>query len=231
MNIKTSQDNKIAEYAEECPSDIVTCLDNNNFDLNLQTGTTLSATNRIAVKACAAQIRTCMSVNGETPTSGSFSDGEMFKWAIDVAQESATSTFATYKNNCEETGGTYSVSENGMHSCDCSSAQDTTLQNNGMCIKDSVIENCELGGRWDSSTASCTCDGYSKLVDEKCVFDKTLAAAKCATFTTQATCTAATQQSLCDASESTGITSGGSYCQYDSTANKCSLADSICSGS
>lgn len=51
--IKASQDNLLAEYAENCLNDVNSCLSTNNYDSSQNT----------AINACKKQITTCMSVN------------------------------------------------------------------------------------------------------------------------------------------------------------------------
>ncbi|MBR5625788.1 MAG: hypothetical protein IKW67_03345 [Alphaproteobacteria bacterium] len=97
VNIKTSQDNKIAEYAEECISDIVTCLDNNNFDLNQIN----SRAGQIAMNACKAQITTCMSVTNITGDDGNPLDRS--NWVIAVMND--PTNIPDSDNNNNQTGG------------------------------------------------------------------------------------------------------------------------------
>ena len=54
--IKVAQDAIIADYAENCITNVSSCLATNNYEKS----------NNIAINACRAQIRTCMSVNGDT---------------------------------------------------------------------------------------------------------------------------------------------------------------------
>ena len=66
VQIKSAQDTILAEHAESCVADVESCLNTNGYS------TTSSSTNKnnIAINACRAQIKTCMSVNGnpgETP--------------------------------------------------------------------------------------------------------------------------------------------------------------------
>lgn len=55
VQIKTMQDNILADYAENCLSDVSSCLSQNSY----------SVSENIAVNACRQQIITCMSVNGD----------------------------------------------------------------------------------------------------------------------------------------------------------------------
>ena len=74
IQIKASQDEILANYAENCIADVTSCLNSNGYD---------GATNKnIPVNACKSVIATCMSVNGnikETP-----SPEQMRTWADDV---------------------------------------------------------------------------------------------------------------------------------------------------
>ena len=58
--IKVAQDEIISSYAENCISDVSSCLNSNQYD---ETNPTSSKSN-LAINACKAQIVTCMSVNG-----------------------------------------------------------------------------------------------------------------------------------------------------------------------
>ena len=83
VQIKAKQDSVLADHAESCISDVTACLAQNNYDADKNTcsGTgvtggkcpsaitgdiqvTLSANNKLAVRACLAMINTCISVNG-----------------------------------------------------------------------------------------------------------------------------------------------------------------------
>ena len=74
VQIKAAQDEILSEYAENCISDVTSCLSSNNYD---------SANNKyVPVNACKSLITTCMSVNGNvtvTPT-----PSEMATWAQGV---------------------------------------------------------------------------------------------------------------------------------------------------
>ena len=65
VKIKSAQDQVITSYAENCISDVTSCLTSNNYEQGNQ------LRNNVAINACRAQIMTCMSVNGDitnTPT-------------------------------------------------------------------------------------------------------------------------------------------------------------------
>ena len=63
--IKVAQDEIISSYAENCISDVSSCLNSNQYD---ETNPTSSKSN-LAINACKAQIVTCMSVNGDASAS------------------------------------------------------------------------------------------------------------------------------------------------------------------
>ena len=63
--IKVAQDEIISGYAENCISDVSSCLNSNQYD---ETNSTSSKSN-LAINACKAQIVTCMSVNGDASAS------------------------------------------------------------------------------------------------------------------------------------------------------------------
>lgn len=71
VQIKSSQDTILADYAEDCIMDVASCLAQNNYDADDNTSGTLSSGNKLAIKACNPIITTCMSVNdvdGEAST-------------------------------------------------------------------------------------------------------------------------------------------------------------------
>lgn len=78
--IKVAQDKVISDYAENCISDVSSCLASNNYDEEAS-----DSKKNIAINACRAQIRTCMSVNGDstanpTPT-------QMKDWVKDMLED------------------------------------------------------------------------------------------------------------------------------------------------
>ena len=75
--IKTQQDSVLAEYAEDCRSDVTSCLSTNGYD---ETKTTSTASTT-AVNSCRAEIVTCMSVGGYKPADSlSLSLRDMRDW-------------------------------------------------------------------------------------------------------------------------------------------------------
>ena len=62
--IKNQQDEVLADYAEDCRSDVQSCLSTNGYD---EDNATLSVS-RSAINACRTEIQTCMSVSGYQAT-------------------------------------------------------------------------------------------------------------------------------------------------------------------
>ena len=67
IQIKSSQDTILADYAENCIIDVSSCLAQNNYDPDKNSsGSGMATSNKLAMKACDAIIKTCMSVNDVT---------------------------------------------------------------------------------------------------------------------------------------------------------------------
>ena len=61
VQIKSAQDTILADYAENCITDVASCLAQNNYDADQTVAA--SSGNKLAIKACNPIITTCMSVN------------------------------------------------------------------------------------------------------------------------------------------------------------------------
>ena len=79
--IKVAQDKVISDYAENCITDVSSCLASNNYD------DTNDAKQNIAINACRSQVRTCMSVNGDSTENPS--PEEMKTWVVNIFKDSA----------------------------------------------------------------------------------------------------------------------------------------------
>ena len=90
VQIKSAQDTILSDYAEECITDIATCLAQNNYDPDKGADTTA---NQIAIRACQSMIDTCKSVNGI--------DGDL---PSDVQNAEVWVCEIMGGNNCEESG-------------------------------------------------------------------------------------------------------------------------------
>lgn len=73
--IKTMQDEIVADYAENCISDVSACLAQNNYS---------ESRVNIAINACKQQIVTCMSVNGDADAEPS--PAAMKQWVADIVK-------------------------------------------------------------------------------------------------------------------------------------------------
>lgn len=78
--IKVAQDKVISDYAENCITDVSSCLASNNYD-----GENTTKQN-IAINACRSQVRTCMSVNGDSTKDPS--PDEMKTWVEGILKDS-----------------------------------------------------------------------------------------------------------------------------------------------
>ena len=127
--IKASQDALLASYAENCLSDVTSCLSSNSYD-------TVSNKN-IAVNACKSIITTCMSVNGNV--SKAPTPSEMLTWAAAVYGVDGTSIAIQNATACIGAGGTWTSSSNAAGgSCNCGSGGTWSVDadsNMGTCNK------------------------------------------------------------------------------------------------
>lgn len=76
VQIKAAQDTILADYAEDCITDVATCLTQSNYDPDDKETAedSMSAGNKLAIKACNSIIKTCMSVNGVSSDSTTLPD-------------------------------------------------------------------------------------------------------------------------------------------------------------
>ncbi len=78
VQIKAAQDTKLDEYADDCISDVASCLSQNNYNFGTSYSTiSTNAPSDVAIKACNSVITTCMSVTG-------YSGQEVKSW-LDLA--------------------------------------------------------------------------------------------------------------------------------------------------
>lgn len=93
VQIKAAQDTILADYAEDCITDVATCLTQSNYDpddnetiIDNEDGvtTTLSAGNKLAIKACNSIIKTCMSVNGITTSTPPDTELDAEEWIAQI---------------------------------------------------------------------------------------------------------------------------------------------------
>ncbi len=80
VQIKNAQDAILADHAENCISDVSSCLASNGYDESSS-----DTKKNIAINACRYQLKTCMSVNGNTASEPSPSD--LKNWVDAMFQE------------------------------------------------------------------------------------------------------------------------------------------------
>ena len=90
VQIKSAQDSIMAEYAEDCITDVASCLAQNNYDPDDKSTTEGGADeesikNKIAIRACNPIITTCMSVNKVT-AEGSNTELMQYDWIKNIMQ-------------------------------------------------------------------------------------------------------------------------------------------------
>ena len=89
VQIKSAQDSIMAEYAEDCITDVASCLAQNNYDPDDKTdndGSSEESTkNKIAIRACNPIITTCMSVN-KVKAEDSNTELTQYDWIKNIMQ-------------------------------------------------------------------------------------------------------------------------------------------------
>lgn len=96
--IKAAQDEVLADYAEDCISDVTTCLSNNEYDED--SSLAMSA----AKKACSAVIRTCASVTGNSENAVVASAVSLTDYSDQYSVTYELNNLATWATNYTYTG-------------------------------------------------------------------------------------------------------------------------------
>ena len=128
VQIKSKQDEILANYAETCVSDVTSCLSQNGYpsedplSWDPSEYTTNITKMNIAINACRAQVVTCMSVNGysiDTPTPTEMNcwvQGLLFNYTTEDCRDYHSSTISCgpgayglckSEPTCKEAGGTW----------------------------------------------------------------------------------------------------------------------------
>ncbi len=105
IQIKAKQDTILADYAEDCISDVTSCLSQNNYN------STNQSTINLAINACKSLITTCMSVNGVAANA----TADMLAWvqASQASEICPSDAVGTYPNcKCNVAGKSYVPSLN-----------------------------------------------------------------------------------------------------------------------
>lgn len=135
VQIKTAQDELLASYAESCISDVSSCLSSNNYDAANPENTK----SRTAINSCYAQIRTCMSVNGNI--FGSVTPSVLRDWV--------TGNYTSLETYDSNTNIDY----------DCAQITDETEcgSQRGYCVSSTgAISQLSPLCSWNTSTHKCT---------------------------------------------------------------------------
>ncbi len=124
VQIKAAQDAALADYAEDCISDVADCLNENHYSFS-STSTSNNPSN-VAIKACDAEITTCMSLTGYTRVegAGNFAQNEL---TVKEWLDYGVGTALTDVGQCLSTGGSYD-----NRTCTCPEGKE---QSNGVCIE------------------------------------------------------------------------------------------------
>ena len=146
--IKTAQDAALSKYAQNCLSDVTSCLSQNNYFTLSTTSSSGSNPSDIAIKACLSVINTCRSVtlglSEADVTPGDLSD--IYVW-LDAG------IGTKYQEVCENSGGTWTPKTtstyDGSCSCDGDGLEEATSLNNKYCV-------CSTSGyKWSAADQAC----------------------------------------------------------------------------
>lgn len=101
--IKVKQDAILSDYAEDCRSEVQSCLSTNGYDES----NTASTASKTAVNACAAEITTCMSVGGYQVTDGvKLTLRAMTDWVASILVNCPVNTYLVDDGIGGDTGNT-----------------------------------------------------------------------------------------------------------------------------
>ena len=161
--IKSVQDEVLANYASSCLSDVTSCLSQNRYAYDSTTDNNYSD---IAIRACLPVINTCRSV-----TLGTQDDADL----TEAKEWLDTSGVAKYSNQgiCEASHGNWNATskscicntsttlltdvteDSKVVSCKCPTATPAWSTASGKCVTQAQA-NCEGdGGTWSNSTCTC----------------------------------------------------------------------------
>lgn len=132
IQIKSAQDKILADYAEECISDVNTCLSDNNYTYNRYSynSTDAGTISNAAVQACLPIINTCQSVTEHDGETSNVED-----WLQDALNVLTTTTSINMQNACADVNGTWTGQK-----CEC---QTKDLETN---------KTTSVTGTWEGDT-------------------------------------------------------------------------------
>lgn len=144
--IKTQQDEIIADFAENCISDVSSCLAQNNYP-DTPTGTGSSREN-IAVNACRSIIASCMSVNGDATKEPSIS--EMLAWTCNTMSDGT---------DCPGGGTTAKILEANIDKWCPTLKTEAACKETGVILQNGssvAFKEAQEICTWDSSKGTCS---------------------------------------------------------------------------
>lgn len=137
VQIKAAQDTVLSDYAEDCITDVSSCLAQNNYN------TSNAVTINIAINACKSIITTCMSVTGaEDQTAAEWVNGMLNSATCPSGSK------GTYPNCLCEGNKAYIPSENACWACPEENGYNASSNKPPAC-------KCTTGYTYDISTNKC----------------------------------------------------------------------------
>ena len=170
VQIKSSQDTILADYAEDCIMDVASCLAQNNYDADALTQTG----NNIAVRACLPVIYTCMSVNGVQGNLDNDTTVSAQNWIKEIMgtniRQCPSGTTGAYPDCiCTDANAVYIISKNqcikcpesGKYpNCTCTTPNAVYVAATNQCIKcpeSGTYPDCTCtNGAYDIASNTCT---------------------------------------------------------------------------
>ena len=137
VQIKAAQDEVLSSYAENCITDVSSCLAQNNYN------STNPVTTKIAINACKSVITTCMSVNGAK-------DQTEADWVSSMLNSATcpSGSKGTYPDCLCEGNKAYMPSENACWACPEENGYNASSNKPPAC-------KCTTGYTYDLSTNKC----------------------------------------------------------------------------
>ena len=177
IKIKTQQDEILANYAEDCQSEVTSCLSSNGFEDD-KPGSYAST---VALGSCRTEIQTCMSVLGQKPTDNTgFTFRAMRDW-LKILTMNCNENYYVYEDpsdhtvTCRTCGPmgvnnimTYSAGGNATR-CSCPSEYTDVTDDAGTLI-DCSRAQCQTNYylKYTAVAASDTTPAYSYYTCEQC---------------------------------------------------------------
>ena len=213
IQIKSSQDELLSDYAENCMTDVASCLSQNNYNwgvTNVSSSVGNGASN-IAIQACMSEILTCKSATTYPDSDTS----DVYTWLNNALN------LTTPDLRCLASGGT--KYEQGMCTCDSSKGYKPSLDKQ-TCVEDDSCPNGVLVIDYTSGTPQPTCKtsgnalNLLSVIDDVCTGDINYKSRGAINSAIEISCTSS--ESIQDACQlGAGTVSGNAcvYCPYPNT--------------